>query len=86
MLPLALSLFVLASPALAHFKLDYPTARGYNAQNETSFCGGFPNATVPRTQWGFNNGPIQFDSLEDDATVDVSGALNVEPHPLQNLA
>ncbi|GAA97288.1 uncharacterized protein L969DRAFT_84278 [Mixia osmundae IAM 14324] len=39
-------------PALAHFTLDYPTARGFDEDIEPQFCGGFANVGSPSTTPG----------------------------------
>jgi len=59
------------TPVLAHFKLDYPTSRGYDVNNETQFCGGFPNVTT-RNPWYLEDGKVKIEGLEDGAKVNVS--------------
>ncbi|WWC86150.1 uncharacterized protein L201_001023 [Kwoniella dendrophila CBS 6074] len=58
-----------ASTAMAHFTLDYPTSRGFNDDNEPQYCGGFPNVASPRQPFPLGKGPIHIDSHHSLATV-----------------
>ncbi|KAK8865823.1 hypothetical protein IAR55_000971 [Kwoniella newhampshirensis] len=58
----------LASTALAHFTLDYPTSRGFDDENEPQFCGGFSSVET-RQPFPLGQGPIHIDSHHPLATV-----------------
>ncbi|WVQ85344.1 hypothetical protein IAT38_007509 [Cryptococcus sp. DSM 104549] len=60
---------LLASSALAHFTLDYPTSRGFTDDIEDQFCGGFNDVSNPRQPFPLGSGPIHIDSHHTLATV-----------------
>ncbi|WWC58527.1 uncharacterized protein I303_101070 [Kwoniella dejecticola CBS 10117] len=60
---------LVASSALAHFTLDYPTSRGFDDDNEPQYCGGFPSVASPRQPFPLGQGPIHIDSHHALATV-----------------
>ncbi|WRT64056.1 uncharacterized protein IL334_000984 [Kwoniella shivajii] len=59
----------LASTAIAHFTLDYPTSRGFDDDNEPQYCGGFPDVASSRQSFPLGKGPIWIDSHHNLATV-----------------
>ncbi|WWD17992.1 hypothetical protein CI109_102438 [Kwoniella shandongensis] len=58
----------LASTALAHFTLDYPTSRGFDDDKEPQFCGGFTTVEA-RQPFPLGQGPIRIDSHHPRASV-----------------
>ncbi|WVF70824.1 hypothetical protein IAT40_005618 [Kwoniella sp. CBS 6097] len=69
---------VLASTALAHFTLDYPTSRGFDDDNEPQFCGGF-NSVETRQSFPLGQGPVHIDSHHNLATV--VAFISTSPNP-----
>ncbi|WVN85848.1 uncharacterized protein L203_101000 [Cryptococcus depauperatus CBS 7841] len=59
---------LLASSALAHFTLDYPKSRGFEADKEPGFCGGFPDVTT-RQPFPLGSAPVHINSHHGQATV-----------------
>lgn len=56
---LSLPLFLLAPLAAAHFKLDFPPARGFDEETLPTFpCGGQNTVSSNRTQWPLTGGSI----------------------------
>ncbi|KAF2749078.1 hypothetical protein M011DRAFT_324733 [Sporormia fimetaria CBS 119925] len=75
-----LPLFLLPLTAHAHFKLAYPTARGWDTKTATSFpCGGFDSVKEPRTPWPINGGPVQLRMDHTQTRVQVLMALGEDP-------
>ncbi|ODO07308.1 hypothetical protein L198_00887 [Cryptococcus wingfieldii CBS 7118] len=59
---------LMASTALAHFTLDYPTTRGFDEDKEPDFCGGFTSVSS-RQPFPLGSGPVHIDSHHTLATV-----------------
>ncbi|ODN84399.1 hypothetical protein L202_00356 [Cryptococcus amylolentus CBS 6039] len=59
---------LMASTALAHFTLDYPTTRGFDEDKESDFCGGFTSVSS-RQPFPLGSGPVHIDSHHTLATV-----------------
>jgi len=69
-----------ASVASAHFKLDYPPARGFNEDNLVNFpCGGFDTPSTTRTPWPLKNGSIALDMGHINANIEVLLGLGDNP-------
>ncbi|PVH97958.1 hypothetical protein DM02DRAFT_532140 [Periconia macrospinosa] len=71
---------LLAPPTTAHFTLDWPTARGFDDAQATSFpCGGFNNVKTPRTDFPLSGGPLQLNMHHPRTRVAVYLALGNDP-------
>ncbi|KAI9852806.1 MAG: hypothetical protein M1838_005027 [Thelocarpon superellum] len=66
--------------AAAHFKLDYPPARGFDEDNLIYFpCGKQDSVSSNRTEWGIKGGPIDLTMGHDQAAVQVLLGLGNNP-------
>jgi len=64
----------------AHFKLNYPAARGFNEASIGTFpCGGQDTVSAVRTQWPTTGGPIQLNMGHTASQVEVLIALGNNP-------
>ncbi|WVQ71036.1 hypothetical protein IAR50_000561 [Cryptococcus sp. DSM 104548] len=70
---------LVASTALAHFTLDYPTTRGFDEDNEVDFCGGFTSVSSTRQPFPLGSGPVHIDSHHTLATVVAFISTNENP-------
>ncbi|TVY17939.1 Uncharacterized protein LARI1_G004470 [Lachnellula arida] len=66
------ALAALAPFASAHFKLNYPAARGFDEDNLSQFpCGSFDTPSSNRTIWPVSNGSIGLEMGHINANVEV---------------
>jgi hypothetical protein len=72
--------------ASAHFKLNYPAARGFDEDNLGQFpCGGQNTVSSNRTKFPITGGPIQLEMEHTSARVQVFMALGNEPGDSFNI-
>ncbi|KZF20846.1 hypothetical protein L228DRAFT_270121 [Xylona heveae TC161] len=75
-----LSLSSLSTLAAAHFKLDFPAARGFDEDNLVKFpCGGQNTVSSNRTAWPLSGGSIQLTMGHSQAKVQVLLAVGNDP-------
>lgn len=71
---------LLISQASAHFKLDYPVARGFDEDLLINFpCGGQNSVSPNRTAWPITGGPINLNMGHDRANIQVLLSLGNDP-------
>lgn len=64
----------------AHFKLKYPTSRGFDDDKEGTFpCGGFDTVQSERTNFPISGGPIQINLGHPQTNVAVYMAIGDDP-------
>jgi hypothetical protein len=62
--------------ATAHFRLDWPTNRGFDPAKAGDFpCGGFNDMKTPRTQFPLNGAPIQLNMEHTQTNIAVYMAV-----------
>lgn len=72
--------------AAAHFKLDYPPARGFDEDKLPTFpCGGQDKASANRTSVSMASFPIALDMGHDEAAVQVLLGLGSDPGTNYNI-
>ncbi|KAJ9118630.1 hypothetical protein QFC22_003850 [Naganishia vaughanmartiniae] len=75
-----LASLLLAPLALAHYTLEYPTARGFIDEEEVNFCGGFAQPSSTRTSFPLSgNAPVRWDSHHAIGTVGIYISTSTNP-------
>ena len=84
--PTLLLILALALPTLAHFKLEWPPARGFDENTITTFpCGGQNTPSSNRTLVSPTGFPIHLLYSHDEAAVEVLIGLGNDPAPNFNV-
>ena len=79
----ALSLLAVTS---AHFQLNFPKARGFSEDSESTFpCGGFNNVQQQRTNFPISGGPIQVNFEHAQTNIAVYMAIGDSPGSSFNI-